>query len=257
MDVLLIILSMLASETKPVDLPKATLDLPKATLEPSKNKEQKFIIDIEPMPVLIDTFITTHWEEKKKDKRKAMGLSLVLPGLGETYMGHKNKALRAYITEGSIWLAYAGFKVFAGILKDNYLLYASGNAGASMNGQENYYDAVEWYESIEDYNDDVREEARYYYPDDMDGFKKYYEENKMPDSLSWQWESTSAMDKYRNLRKGKRIVLQNASYCIGGAILNRLISTVIILTTKEKFPKYNLEFIPKSAEIRLCLTSKF
>lgn len=241
MNVLLIILSMLASET----------------VSSSKNKEQKFIIDIEPMPVLIDTFITVPLKEKKKDKRKAMGLSLVLPGLGETYMGHKNKALRAYITEGSIWLTYLGFKVFAGILKDNYTLYATENSGALMNGDEKYYDAIEWYESTEDYNDDVRIEARYYYPDDMDGFKKYYEENKMPDSLSWQWESISAMDKYRNLRKGKRIVLQNASYCIGGAILNRLISTVIILTTKEKSPKYNLEFIPKCAEIRLCLTKMF
>ncbi|MDI6840729.1 MAG: hypothetical protein QMD71_07785 [bacterium] len=193
---------------------------------------------------------------KPKSHKKALALSLLLPGLGEQYIGDKSGAVRAYAIEASIWATFFGFRWYAGLITKNYILYGYANSGAKTGKDEDYYNAVEWYENLEAYNTYIREEARYLYPEEKypedarERQLKYIEEHSLPDSLKWEWDNQSKWNKYRSLRREKREVLQRATYCIGVAILNRVISGVIAAHTS---PRYGLLIEPYGVKVFLAL----
>ena len=185
-----------------------------------------------------------------KSHKKAIALSLLLPGLGEQYMGDKFGAIRAYVIEGSIWATLFGFRWYAGLVTKNYILYAHANSGAKPGESEAYYDAVEWYEDLEAYRRYIREEARYLYPDNLEGQHQYFDEHNLSDNLTWSWEDESEWGKYRSLRKEKREILQRATYCIGAALLNRVISAVIAI---HEPPRYGLLIEPNGFKFFVAL----
>jgi hypothetical protein len=186
---------------------------------------------------------------EQKATNKAVLLSILLPGLGEQYLGDTKGAIREYLTEGAIWTTYFTAKWYAGNQAHNYDLYSKMNARTFPEYQvENgmrgtYYDAMEWYESIEVYNTMIREEARATYPDSLADARaerlKYIEENSISDTLSWKWTDMNKWDEFRQLRKTERDIIQKAGYCVGIALANRLVSALMVA---YKVPKnYGLD----------------
>ena len=192
-----------------------------------------------------------------KSTKKALALSLLLPGLGEQYMGHKKSAIRAYAIEATIWSAFFGGRWYAGVLKDDYILYAHSNSGALIGKDEDYYDAVEWYPNLEGYNTYISEKARDLYTEEDYGKKarelqlEYIEEHSLSDALAWKWADEQKWNKYRELRKKKRSVLQNTSYRVFAAILNRVASAIIA----THLPKsgFGLQIEPNGVKIHFAL----
>ncbi|MCK4307023.1 hypothetical protein KAW50_02220 [candidate division WOR-3 bacterium] len=185
-----------------------------------------------------------------KSQKKTIALSLLLPGLGEQYMGHKKSAIRAYAIEATIWSAFFGARWYAGVLKDDYILHAHSNSGALIGKEEDYYDAVEWYPNLEAYNLSIREDARAMYSE-IEAKEKYIEEHSLSDTVAWKWADEQKWDEYRELRKKKRSVLQNASYCVGVAILNRVASAIIATHLPES--GFGLQIEPNGIKIRFAL----
>ncbi|MDD2890461.1 MAG: hypothetical protein PHE49_07460 [bacterium] len=173
-----------------------------------------------------------------KATNKGILLSILLPGLGEQYFGDTKGAIRGYLTEGVIWTTYFTAKWYAGNLAHNYDLYSKMNTRqfpeyqVQSDMKSTYYDAMEWYESIEVYNTMIREEARSYYPDTLSNAReeqlKYIKENSISDSLSWKWTDMNKWDEFRQLRKTERDIIQKAGYCIGIALANRLVSALMV-----------------------------
>ena len=58
--------------------------------------------------------------EKPKSKGKAFFLSLLLPGLGERYVGSNTKSQIFVGTEVLLWLGYAGFNRYSAWRKEDY-----------------------------------------------------------------------------------------------------------------------------------------
>jgi len=203
--------------------------------------------------LIVISFVTSllwsNTNTEKKTTRKAVALSLMVPGLGELYMGEKNDALRAFVIEGGIILTYFGFNKYADILRNDYIKYAYQHAGARTELDEDYYNTVEWYSSRESYNISVREEARRLFPDDREEQLQYIRDNEIPSELDWEWQKDN-WQIFRNLRRGERKALSNASYCIGANILNRIISAVIS-SRIGKGEKLNLFLDPQPIGIRL------
>ncbi len=197
---------------------------------------------------LITSFLCGKGEEKTT--KKAVMLSLMVPGLGELYMEEKDDALRAFAIEGGIILSYLGLNKYACITRNNYIKYAYQHAGASTGMDEDYYNAVEWYSSRESYNINVREEARRLFPDDRERQLKYIEDNETSSELDWKWQKDK-WQIFRNLRRGERKALSNASYCIGFGIVNRIISA-IISTRIGKERNVDLFLEPYPMGIKLC-----
>ncbi|HID93545.1 MAG TPA: hypothetical protein EYP60_05555 [bacterium (Candidatus Stahlbacteria)] len=189
--------------------------------------------------------------------RKALFLSLLLPGLGHSYLGSKQTATKFYALEGGIWLTYLGFRCYSTILRDDAILYAHANASASVKGDEDYYAAIEWYPDLQSYNIHVIEEARFNFPTNRDSQLAYIEEHAIPDSLAWNWQDNNAWRMYKKLRKDARIALQNASYCIGAAIFNRIMSGIAAARATKGLQGVNLWMKPKPKGLSLFLTIHF
>ncbi len=181
--------------------------------------------------------------EEGRTTKKAVMLSLALPGLGEMYMGEKDDAMRAFAIEGGIILSYLGLEKYANIVKDDYIKYGIKHSGMSSERDEDYYDAVEWYQSCESYNISVREEARWLFPDNRERQLEYIRENEIQKEKGWCWQE-SEWATFRALRKGERKAHMNASYCIGLGIVNRVISA-IISSRLGKERKLNLYIEPQ------------
>ncbi|MBI4721923.1 MAG: hypothetical protein HY769_02815 [Candidatus Stahlbacteria bacterium] len=185
-----------------------------------------------------------------KSHKKAIALSLLLPGLGEQYMGSKSDALRAYTIETGIWSTFFGLRWYAGVLAKDCLLYACANADAKSKQNNEYYETVEWYKNLEAYNIAVKEDARSRYPDSLEEQLKYIEENSLPDSLWWEWQDEKKWDEYRSLRSNSRSMFRNTSYCIGLAIVNRIVSAII--ATHLPTSGLGLEVEPNGVKIRVA-----
>lgn len=193
--------------------------------------------------ILIALTASLLWADgEKKTTKKAVMLSIAFPGLGELYMGEKDDALRAFILEGGVILSYIGFNKYADILRDDYIIFSYQHAGAKLNMDEDYYEAVEWYSSRESYNQYIREEARRLFPNNREMQLRYIEENEYPPELNWEWKANE-WEKYRELRRGERKALSNASYCIAAGIVNRIISAIISARLGRN-KKVNLIFEP-------------
>lgn len=185
-----------------------------------------------------------------KSHKKALALSLLLPGLGEQYVGSKSDAIRAYAIEIGIWSTFFGLRWYAGVIAKDCILYACANAEAKSNQNNEYYETVEWYENLEAYNISVREEARSRYPDSREEQLKYIEEYSLPDSVRWEWQDTNKWNEYRSLRSNSRAILQNTSYCVGAAIVNRIVSAII--ATHLPTSGLGLEIEPNGVKIRVA-----
>ena len=185
-----------------------------------------------------------------KSHKKALALSLLLPGLGEQYIGSKADAIRGYAIEAGIWSTFFGLRWYAGVLDKDGILYACAHADAKSKQNEEYYETVEWYENLEAYNIAVREEARSRYPDSREEQLKYIEEYSLPDSLRWEWQDESKWNEYRSLRSNSRSMLRNTSYCIGAAIVNRIVSAII--ATHLPTSGLGLEVEPNGVKIKVA-----
>lgn len=165
--------------------------------------------------------------DKPKSIVKAALLSGLLPGAGEYYAKSPNRARLFLATEALVWGAYLGFTYYGRRVRDDYRAYASSQAGADLSlHSEEYYNAMEQYSSSEDYNTDVRREARMLYPDDPERQLAYYREKGYFGDQEWEWEDESVWIEYRELRVKSRSAFQRAIYMTGLAVLNRGLSII-------------------------------
>ena len=191
-------------------------------------------------------------DEGKKSIPLALFMSAVMPGAGEYYMGSRNRSKLFFGVEAAAWASYLAFTYHGRRVRDSYKLFAAANAGAQIGfASEEYWNAIEWNTTNEDYNERVREEARALYPDDLGRQKEYIEEHSFDGDLAWSWEGSGSAEEYRRLRRESRDAFQYAIYSTGFAILNRLASLmdVIIMgrSGEKKLPtgkRVRLELVP-------------
>ncbi len=111
--------------------------------------------------------------------------------------------------------------------KNDYIEYAEQFAGVSdAGGQPDwFYRNLGSYGSYEDYRDDIARTARAIYGDDLAARAAYIEEN-LQGVPHWEWPSREQRLEYRDRRESSRSAFRRASFFVGGAILNRLVSVV-------------------------------
>jgi hypothetical protein len=170
---------------------------------------------------------TVRTGDEPKSIAKAVLLSGLLPGAGEYYAERPARTRLFLATESLVWGAYFGFTYYGRRVRDDYRLYASSNAGSDIGlHSEEYYSAMEKYESSEEYNNDLLREARSLYPDDPDQQAAYYRERGYFGSQAWNWTNESDWRRYRELRVKSRSAFQRAIYMTGLAVLNRGLSMI-------------------------------
>ena len=157
--------------------------------------------------------------ESGKSKWAAAGLSLLVPGAGEIFLGDSRGAGYFLAAEGAIWGTFAGLNIKGNWLKEDYQNYAAIHAGVDTDGKnDQFYKDILSFDSRDDYN------TWYHlvYRDEV----PFYPET---DEYFWDWESDDAYEEYSELRSDSETAYRNAKITLAVAMVNRLISVVHVM----------------------------
>jgi hypothetical protein len=150
-----------------------------------------------------------------KSPGKAVFLSLLLPGAGQSYVGATTKSRVFYSAEAVAWLAYAGFKTWESHRENEFQGWAAQHAGVDPDGKpDNFWQMMTYYNSRRDYEIYGRagEPNRSSYPDLI--------------GWDWQWDSESSRTQFRILRNSAKEANRKAKFSIGAMVLNRIVAAI-------------------------------
>jgi hypothetical protein len=167
---------------------------------------------------------------------KLLGLSLLLPGLGQRSLGATNRGYAFMGVEAAIWSAFGVFQVQGNRREDSYVEMAKLFAGVpSPSGRDSdYYRLLGSYRSSDEYDDEVRRDARARYGGDLQGRADYFEQHRIQDDQVWYWSSKSDWQRYKDKRQDSNTAYKHAETMIGLAVANRLIAAVDALRIAHK-----------------------
>ncbi len=159
---------------------------------------------------------------------KEMGMSLLVPGLGQWYTGNKKKAVLFGGAEATIWLGYFGFRIHRDRLFEDYRIYGMSHAGAdASNNSGDYWEAVELFASYEDYIEYMRRVARNIYPDDLEAQRRYLETHAVKGN--WEWKTKEEWFTFQDIIKSWRVADTRARLMLFTLVINRIASALDIL----------------------------
>lgn len=167
-----------------------------------------------------------------RNPRKALLLSLLLPGAGELYQGHRGRATGFFIAEGAIWANYVAWRISGHLRRNDYIEQAQLGAGVGVDsGNDDYWRLVGQYErsggtGAGAYEETLRREARTQYPDDPAQQDLYVSQRLPTGDRAWDWSTGELQDHYLDTRRNANRAYSRAKYSFGFAILNRLLSAL-------------------------------
>ncbi len=191
----------------------------------------------------------------RKSPVKAAALSALLPGLGQRYNGRNNKATYFFAAEAVTWLAFGSFRVYGSWREDDYIDYGNVHANAQLDGKsDEFLDWVGFYDNIDQYNTAGRvgDPDRPYLFDTPENH--------------WEWQSTEAQRKYRDLKNSSREAFRRADFMIAVAVINRVVSMVDAVLDTRKINRqadagfelggvqYDLDINPMSRDRQVTLS---
>ena len=174
-------------------------------------------------------------------KWAAAGLSFLVPGAGQLYLGNKTRARYFLAAEGAIWGAFTGYTVYGNWQKEEYRNFAAIHAGAHPAGKDDSF-----FENLLDFQS--RDEYNYWmhliYRDEIPLYPT-------TDEFYWDWESDDAMDEYADMRSSSEKAYRSARTVLGVALINRVISVVDVFRTdlvsqKGQFGDAENRFMPQA-----------
>ncbi len=168
--------------------------------------------------------------EKVNDPRKtvlpgkAALLSLILPGAGELYLGHKNFFTFFLSTEITTWTSLIGNHLFYQHLVREYQIYARQHAGFNPDipRDDRFWVDIGKYDDIYSFNEQ-RERQR--------NFEDLYA--LTPDNY-WHWDNHANRLKYDSKRIHANLVDNKRVYFQLAIVLNHLISGINALRLARK-----------------------
>lgn len=165
----------------------------------------------------------------------ALFRSALLPGWGQHHMGYGTRGNVFLGLEIATWTGF-GFSYLEGVLKrDDYRSMAMEEAGISARGRDHgFLEDLGDFNSSEEYNDYIRRLARYYYPDDPDRQREYYEDHARYGSDGWLWSSEAARLAYANMYRDSRQWFRRSVYVAAFALVNRAVSAIDAALLKDR-----------------------
>jgi hypothetical protein len=179
-----------------------------------------------------DQPMTLNDAPNKRNPRKALMLSLLLPGLGESYSGHKGRATGFFVSEGAIWANFATWEIAGHLRRSDYIEQAQINAGVGTDtGSDDYWRLVGTYArssgtGADSYEDALRRDARNEFPTDPAAQDAWVAQRLPSGDRAWDWSSATLQDSYRTTRHNATRAFSRAKFSFALAILNRIASAI-------------------------------
>ena len=163
----------------------------------------------------INSVLQSENSPQKKSVTKAFFFSLLVPGLGESYVGHSGYTKFFLTVEAAGWGIYLAnyWQVAAGM--EDYKNYAVQHAGLDRSGKDaQYWINIGKYDTIYEYNEQRRR--------DRDPGAIYNENTQN----FWRWDTYNDRLYYDSKRIQTRELERKQVYIIGGLVLNHLVSAI-------------------------------
>ncbi len=177
-----------------------------------------------------DDFSSEYNNENLKSSNKstfrAALYSLVLPGMGEHYLGNRAKAKYYFGVEAVSWIAYFSYRTYGSWKKNDMIDYARVHANASLeNKDDEFIDLVGFYDDIYQFNNAGRvgDRERPYLVDTPDNH--------------WYWQSEDDQAVYRNIKNRSREAYRRSNFVLGVAIVNRIVSVIDVIRDSKRMQR--------------------
>lgn len=197
------------------------------------------------------------FELEKKEKKsisKAFFYSLLIPGMGEAYVGKYGYTRLFLSLEVLGWSLYAANRINVSSREEDYQNFAIQHAAINRQGKgDQYWIDIGKYETIFQHNEQRRRER------DLEGI---YEENAIN---YWRWDSDANRLFYDEQRIETREIERNEVFIIGAVVLNHLVSAINALRLAKAYNKeidqlswnFNMDFSPSKQKLFLTFSKSF
>jgi len=156
----------------------------------------------------------TAYEGGKKSIPLAALYSLLLPGMGELYVGNYSSGKYFTVAEGLLWITLIGFDRYGTWVQNDARNFAAQHAGVNISGKtDRYFVDIGDYQNITDYNDEMLRNRQPYKMYDMK-------------TAMWNWDSKSNRLYYRDLRISSDRAFNNVSFVAAAIGINHLVSAI-------------------------------
>jgi len=161
--------------------------------------------------------------KKTVSKTKAVLLSLLVPGAGHMYADAGGRGEIFMGTEVAIWVGYIAFNTYGHWKEDDYVRYATRYAAIDPAGKDDeFYRNLTFYDDRDEYDKSGRI---------IDPSSPYYAPNS---GYDWYWESETKREEYRSMRNASKTAFRKATFMIGVAVFNRILSGIDAFRVAQK-----------------------
>ena len=178
-------------------------------------------------------------------KRKAIFMSMLLPGLGERSIGSYRSAKLFYSSESSLWLSLFMFQKRKEWKREDYQAYAAARAGVSNEGKnDQFYSDVSNFSDVDEFNAAIRR-------------------SREPESVyngadeQWSWSTEEERLKFKSLKLESDNAGQNIKRIIGAMLVNRIFSVMNTIYRYNKLESPATLSLDIGNFTELSLTAKF
>jgi len=191
---------------------------------------------------------------EKKSVSQAFFYSLLLPGMGEAYVGKYNYTKFFLSVEVIGWGLYVANRMQVKSREQDYKNFATQHAGVnSASKEDQYWIDIGKFDNIYEYNEQRRRER---------DINAIYEENTIN---YWRWDNYDNRLFYDGQRIETREIERREVFIIGAIVLNHLVSAINALRLAKAYNKgieqlswnINMNVYPSSQQFYLSLIKSF
>ena len=170
-------------------------------------------------------------------RKGALFRSALLPGWGQMHLGHTTRGIIFMSLDALTW-AGVGLSYLEGTFnRDDYTWLAVSEAGISVSDRSgDFLDDMSDFNSSAEFNDYIHRLARYYYPDDPDAQRAYYDSHALSGDDSWNWSSEDARNQFADRLRDSRQWFRRSVYIAAFAVVNRVVSAIDASLLDERQP---------------------
>jgi len=152
---------------------------------------------------------------ERKSVIKAVGLSLLLPGMGELYAGEYGGGKYFTIAEAGLWLGWGGFTSYATWTQNDARAFATQHAALKPGEKDDqFYGNIGEFISVDAYN---QSRLR---------LRLQYEVYDPQSSLTWQWDADNSREHYRAMRIQSDESFNYARFAVAAIVTNHIVSAI-------------------------------
>jgi hypothetical protein len=165
-------------------------------------------------PLGVANFESARTSEEKSVAQSVI-YSLILPGMGELYVGDYSVGKYFTIAEVSLWITWTGFQMYGNWIQTDSRNYAVQHAGVITAGRsDQYFIDIGNFQSVYAFNQEMLRERNQYQTYDVNS------------SSFWSWDTDANREHYRQLRISSDETFNNSRYVIAAVLINHLTSAI-------------------------------